>query len=202
VDKTKFLTRQKMIYLFSLKRVNKPPASFDPKKLAAFQDRYMQALPVEKRVAMVMPYLQRAGLIPSPPDSGIASQVTQIVHAAGDRIKVAGDILDYAFFFLADDRLVYDEKSFDKRMRKPADGVALLSKFRDRLSQSEAFDAASLEQLARSFVQSEGVESGDIVHALRIAATGKPTGFGLWDTLAILGKERSVQRIDRALARV
>ena len=65
-DKTEFFTRQEMIDLFSLERVNKAPASFDPKKLFAFQERYMQRLPIEPKTAMVLPYLQKAGLVLNP----------------------------------------------------------------------------------------------------------------------------------------
>ena len=65
-DKTEFFTRQEMIELFSLERVNKAPASFDAKKLFAFQERYMQALPVAEKVERVLPYLQRAGLVARP----------------------------------------------------------------------------------------------------------------------------------------
>src|SRR5262249_15031723 len=132
-DKTEYFTRQQMIELFSLERVNKAPASFDAKKLAAFQDRYMQAQPVDTKVALVVPYLERAGLVPPSPGSDAIDQVTQIVEAAGDRIKVAGDILDYAFFFVADEKLTYDETAFDKQIRKPPLAASLLQKFGDRL---------------------------------------------------------------------
>ena len=57
-DKTEFFTRQEMIDLFSLERVNKAPASFDAKKLFAFQERYMQALPVAEKVERALPYLR------------------------------------------------------------------------------------------------------------------------------------------------
>jgi glutamyl-tRNA synthetase len=201
-DKTEFFTRQQMIDLFSLERVNKAPAGFDPKKLAAFQDRYMQALPVEKKVEMVLPYLERAGLIPSAPSRAIVSQVTKIVQAAGDRIKVAGDVLDYSFFFVADDKLAFDEKVFEKRIRKPPEAAPLLNKFKNRLQTAEQFDAAALESLMQNFLQAEGIEIGQIIHAIRVAVTGKATGFGLYDTLAILGRDRSVHRIDHAVARI
>ena len=55
-----------MIEHFSLERVNKAPASFDPKKLWAFQDRYMQRLPLKQKVAKMLPYLQKAGLVADP----------------------------------------------------------------------------------------------------------------------------------------
>src|SRR5262249_31164909 len=155
-DKTEFFSRQEMIDLFSLERVNKAPASFDPKKLAAFQDHYMQAVPLNEKVTLAMPYLERAGLIAPSADAVVVSQVTEIARAAGDRIKVAGDILDYSFFFLPEDKLPYDEKNFDKRIRKPPDGANLLMKFRDVIALAETFDAASLEVLAQRFVQSHG----------------------------------------------
>jgi glutamyl-tRNA synthetase len=49
------------------------------------------------------------------------------------------------------------------------------------------------------FVEANGIKPGDIVHAVRVAITGKAVGFGLFETLAILGRERSLARIDRAL---
>ena len=63
----------------------------------------------------MLPYLQQAGLVPSPPTAELLERLTQILEAAGDRIKIAGDILDYAGFFLPDDRLPYDEQAFEKR---------------------------------------------------------------------------------------
>jgi glutamyl-tRNA synthetase len=201
-DKTEFFSRQQMIELFSLERVNKAPASFDPKKLSAFQDRYMQALPLEEKVALVVPYLEKAGILPSPPLNGEPPKLKEIVSAAGDRIKVAGDILDYTDFFMADDRLHYDEAAFDKRIRKPPEAAILLKKFRDRLVSVEPFQAATLDQSMQEFVRTEGIAIGQIIHALRVAVTGKAIGFGVFESLAILGRERSMARIDQALRRL
>ena len=201
-DRTESFTRQEMIALFSLERVNKAPASFDPKKLFAFQERYMQALPAGPKEALVLPYLQKAGLVPAPAPAEAGRKLTQILQAAGDRIKVAGDILDYADFFLPDDRLPYDEKAFDKRIRKPPEAAGLLRMFRDRLAAADPFDAQTLDRLMQDFVQSEGVQVGQIIHALRVAVTGKAVGFGLFEALAILGKGRCLARIDLALARL
>jgi glutamyl-tRNA synthetase len=199
-DKTEIFTRQQMIDLFSLERVNRAPASFDPKKLAAFQDRYMQAEPVERKVALVVPFLRRASVISRSPPPAILEQVTKILQAAGDRVKVAGDILDYAFFFWPDENLTYDEKAFDKRIRKPPEAASLLKKFEEHLTAAEAFDASSLEKLMENFVHREGIEIGRIIHAVRVAVTGKGIGLGLFDTLAILGKSRCIQRIELALS--
>ena len=195
-DKTEWFTRPEMIDAFSLERVVKSPASFDSKKLLAFQDHYMQAVPAEQKAALALPYLQAAKL------PAQMATLTEIVQAAGDRIKTAGDILDFADFFTPDDALPYDDKAFDKRIRNAADAPALLRAFREKLAAAEAFDAKSLETLLHDFLKEKGVEIGQIIHALRVALTGKAVGFGVFETLAILGKPSCLARIDRALGRL
>src|SRR6185369_10616733 len=118
-DKAEFFTRDEMIDKFSLERVGKSPASFDPKKLWAFQDRYMQEVTVKQKVPKLIPYLQQAGLLSKPVDCDVGPVLAKIVEAAGDRIKVYGDILNYVDFFTADDKLAYDEDAFTKRIRSP-----------------------------------------------------------------------------------
>jgi len=201
-DKTEFFTRQQMIDVFSLDRVNKASASFDPKKLWAFQDHYMQELPLDRKAAMALPYLEKTGLTQAPAPLEARELLTQIVRAAGERIKTAGDILDYTDFFERDDHFSYDEQAFEKRIRKPPDAGPLLKKFRERLAEVKPFDAVTLEKLLQDFIQAEGVNVGQIIHALRVALTGKAVGFGVFDSLAILGREHCLARIDRALNRL
>jgi glutamyl-tRNA synthetase len=198
-ETTEFFTRDEMIERFSLERVNKAPASFDPKKLFAFQDHYMQELPLKQKVAKVLPYLQRAGLVTAPPPCSISDKLTAIVSAAGDRIKVSGDILDYRTFFTPDDQVTYDESAFDKRIRKPPEAAALLAKFKQRLASVEPFDAPTIETALHDFVAAEGVQISQLIHPLRVAVTGQAVGFGLFETLAILGRGSSIRRIERAL---
>ncbi len=200
-DRSEDFTREELIANFSLERVNKAPASFDPKKLMAFQERHMLRVPRDRKVDMVLPYLERAGLVTLPPSDAVRTRVAQIVEAAGDRIKVAGDIVNYAEFFVDDDRLPYDEKDLDKAVRK--DGAAdRLARFRDRLSAAAAFDAPALEALMHEFVAAEGIKPNEIVHAVRVAVTGKSVGMGLFDSLSILGKQRCLARISETLQRV
>ena len=201
-DKTEFFTPEEMIRHFSLERVNKAPASFDPNKLWAFQDHYMQELSPETKVDQLLPFLEKANLVHSPIPAEVKDKVGKIAQAAGDRIKTAGDILDYADFFRPDGQLAYDDKALDKRLRKVPDSVKLLVKFKDILAEARTFDAASLEKLLQDFVATEGIKVNQIIHALRVAVTGKEVGFGLFDTLALLGKDHCLARIERALGLV
>ena len=193
-DKTEFFTTQELIDAFSLERINKAPASFDAKKLLAFQERYMNLKPLDEKVAMCRPYLQQPGFA--------TDRLADVIQAAADRIKIAGDILDYAAFFLPAERLTYDEDAYDKRVRTPAEASGLLKKFASILESLEPFDAPTIEKALQDFVKNEGIGHAQIIHALRIAITGKTVGFGLFESLAILGRAECLVRIERALARL
>jgi glutamyl-tRNA synthetase len=197
-DKTEDFTREEMIHHFSLDRVNRSPASFDPAKLMAFQERYMQRVPLKQKPAMMLPFLQRAGLVSDPAPCAIGPQLLRIAEAAADRIRVAGDILQYDDLFVADEQLVVDDKAFQKRVSAP--GIpGLLDRFGKQLQHVEPFTAANLDANLHRFLQAEGIKIGQIIHAIRVAVTGKAVGFGLFETMEILGRERCLKRIDRAI---
>ena len=200
-DRTEILDRAERIAHFDLARVNKAAASFDPRKLMAFQERYMQALDVERRVELCLPFVERAGWIASPPAPAERALVAGIVAAAGDRIKVAGDVLDYEEFFVEDEKLTYDERAFDKRIRNAPEAAGLLRELRDELAGLQDFAAPSLEAFVQAFVERRGLTLGAVVHAVRVAVSGKAIGFGLFDILALLGRARVLARIEGALAR-
>lgn len=201
-DSTEDFTREQMIESFTLARVNKAPASFDPQKLISFQSRWMHKLSVGERAIRVLPFLVKAKLISDPPSETDLTLVTKVVAAADDRIKIAGDILEFDDFFTADDQLRYDEVAFAKRVQQDPAAVELLKQFRVDLEATEPFDAATTEANFKQFVETQGIKFNQIVHALRLAITGKAVGFGMFDSMAILGKQRVLARIDRLIARV
>lgn len=199
-DKREFFTRAELIEHFSLERVGKAGASFDPKKLWSFEDHYMRELPLANKLELMLPYMQRARLIAEPAPAADREKLARIIEAAGDRLKVAGDVLSYADFFFRHD-LEYDEEAFEKRLRKP--GVKeLLTRYRDRLRELGTWTPAAIEQATHEFLQVEGIKIGDIIHAIRVAATGRGVGPGLYDCLAILGHEDTLRRIDQSLERI
>lgn len=200
-DKTEKFSVDEMMQQFSLERVNKSPSKFDPKKLMAFQADAFAALPLEDRIAKVRPFAERAGFLGA---DGAVEILRSVVEGAHDRLKIAGDILDFDYFF-TDQKLDYDEKAFQKRICKPDAAQELLAKVRDHfasdtnLASDSNWDAESVEKSIAEFCEGAGIELKDIIHALRVAATGKPAGFGTFETLAILGKEKVLRRIDETL---
>lgn len=194
-DKTEIMTRETIVSSFTLDRVIKSPAGFDPDKLNSFQQHWMGQLSLEDKVAGCRPYLQAADM--DQRSTGI--DLGRVITAVGDRLKLFSDILEYPEYFTADDAFAYDEKDFDKRVRKAPDSIGHLAAFRDILARVEPFDAPTLDAALHEFVQSRAIKMGDIIHALRIAVTGKAVGPGMFDCLSLLGRERCLARIDRTL---
>ncbi len=201
-DKTEDFTRASMLEHFSLDRVVKSAASFDPQKLLAFQGRYMNQIPLKKKTPRCARYLEQANLVETPIECDQVSTLKQIIEAAGDRIAMTGDILNFDDFWVDDDKLAYNEKAWQKRMVKPENAGFLIGELKKVLSATPEFAAADLETLIKGFCETQEIKIGDIIHALRVSVTGKAAGFGMFDTLAILGREKVVNRITIALQKL
>ena len=196
-DKTEFFSRDDLIRGFTLERINSSPASFDPKKLWAVQDHYMHSLSTDEKLALMLPFLVKAKLVADPPPAAAEETVRRVIEASGDRLKVAGDILGYADFFLVDEPAM-EEAAVKQRLAKP--GVrALLEQAIAALKTLEPFAPAELEAACKGLVEQAGVKIGDLIHPIRVAVTGKTVGPGLYDCLAILGRDKSLARLTRAL---
>jgi glutamyl-tRNA synthetase len=192
-DKTEFFSMKDLVEKFSLEGVTKGAASFDPQKLFAFEEKHFLTLTIEAKVRLCTPFLEAAKIFPSEHSNILG----KLIEAAGDRIKVAGDILNFADFFAADNSLEYDESVYTKRITNQPEAITLLKEFHDLLAQQEQFDKQSLENLMQKFIDDKSIKIGDIIHALRVAVTGKGVGIGMFETLEILGKKRTIKRIEQ-----
>lgn len=200
-DKTETFSRAEMLEHFSLKRVVKSAASFDPQKLLAFQARYMDDVPLKRKTKLCKKYLEQAGVTADPMDCDHLAIMKSIIEAAGDRISMAGDVLKFDDFFAEDDQLSYDTKAWQKRMVKPEQAGFLIGELYKVLNVQEEFTADELESAIKGFCETQSIQIGDIIHALRVSVTGKAAGFGMFDTLEILGRDRVLNRMTLALNR-
>ncbi len=198
-DKSEIFSLDDAIKLFTLDRVVKAPAGFDPDKLLSYQQHWMSQLSIEEKVSGCLPYLERAGLVASPTLQETREFVARLVVALGDRLKLFSDILDVPYFFR--EEVTYDEKEFGKRVRK--DGVpALLSGYQTRIEQLPTWTAENLEATLKAFCEEQGQSPGTLIHALRISTTGVAIGPGVYDCLLLVGRDRSLRRIEQAAKRV
>jgi glutamyl-tRNA synthetase len=196
-DKTEFIPLDQMIANFGLERVNDSPGNFDGQKLYWLQSEYMKLLPLAKKLEGALPFLKRAKLVSDPVDDPTRQRLSQIIEAAGDRVKLFSDVIGFAAPFLKPDP-DYDPKAVEKRL-KPPGASELLRGFAKELQTIEPFDPPTLDKALHSYCESNQKKPADLVHPVRVAITGNQVGFGLFDTLAILGREESLRRIDKAL---
>jgi glutamyl-tRNA synthetase len=201
-DKTEILSLDTVIENFTLDRIVKAPAGFDTEKLQSYQQHWMNQLPLEQKIDGCLPYLRQTKLIADEPDAVTKAHVGRVITAMADRLRVFSDVLDFKEFFVPDETMPFDEKAFQQRIRDAVEAPDLLRSLRERLATIEPFDAPTLDALVRQFVESNGIKIGPIVHALRIATTGRAQGVGLFDALSILGRDRCLTRIDRTLAAI
>jgi glutamyl-tRNA synthetase len=194
-EREKF-TVEEMIELFQIERVNKAPASFDPAKLTSFQGDAFAALSDEDRSDVVMPFAVAAGWV-TPGNEEQEARLKAVVTAAGDRLKMAGDVIDFDYCFVDDYEM--NPKAYQKRIVKPGNAIELLGKLKAHLSTCEDFSAELVEATVKQFCENESIGLGDIIHALRVSTTGAAGGFGMFETLEILGKKRTLERIERTI---
>jgi glutamyl-tRNA synthetase len=196
-DTQEIFSRAELIEKFTLERVNSSPASHDPDKLFWIEGEWMKTLSIHRKVAGVLPYLRQEGLITGPPEGALLGRIEAVVLALGDRLKVFSDILKLGRYFFSE-TVGYDPDAVKKRLRK--DGVpALLEEVSGRLATLEPWDVPALEKAVHDFAEARGLAMGLVVNALRVAVTGQGVGPGLYDCLAILGRDVCRARIAAAL---
>jgi glutamyl-tRNA synthetase len=203
-DKTEFIPLGQMIAAFDFEtgigRVNSSPGEFDPKKLFWLQDEYMKLLPLEEKVRQCLPFLQRANYVADPANPADVVRLETILRASGDRVKLFSDILQYGGPIFRKDP-EYSPKAVEKRLKKAGAGD-LLRAFVPVLETCEPFDAVTTEKGMNDFCTARELKLGEMVHPVRVATTGVEVGFGLFDTLAILGKAEVLRRIGLALQKI
>lgn len=190
---SEFIPLETLIANFSLERVTDAPGNYDAKKLFWLQGEYMKRVPTAEKVERCVPFLRKAKLIGATLDDKTREKLSKIIDASGDRIKLFSDVLAFAAPILKSD-IEYDAKALEKAFKKPG-AKELLAEFADVLKGLDPFDVTTTDKALHDFATAKGVKAGDVVQPVRVAVTGTLVGFGLFDTLAILGKDVSMNRI-------
>ena len=177
--------------------MTKAPGNFDEKKLMWLQAEYMKLLSPAEKLERAIPYLRRAKLIGDPIPDATRDLLLKIAEASADRIKLLSDFVFYAAPLIKD-APEYDPKAVADKLAKP--GVAdRLRAYADELRALEPFDAPTLLESFKACAAKLGVKPKDLDGPVRVAVTGAATGFSLPDTLVLLGRDKALARLERAL---
>lgn len=187
---------------FRIEDVNPSPAFFDVKKLRAFNGEYIRALSAEEFIAACQPWLTGTATIPPPPwrpESFDPAAFAKVAPLAQTRVAVLSEIVPYVdFLFL--DAPVHDEAAWAKAMK---DGAAdLLAAVIAGYEALPGWDAESLKATTEQVGAGYGLKLGKAQAPVRVAVTGRTVGLPLFESLEVLGRERTLARLRTAVDRL
>ncbi|MEE1798842.1 MULTISPECIES: glutamate--tRNA ligase [unclassified Streptomyces] len=186
-----------MVAAFDIADVNANPARFDLKKAEAINADHIRQLDVKAFADACAPWL-KAPYAPWAPESFDAAAFEALAPLAQTRVTVLSDITaNVDFLFL--DQPVEDEASWTKAMKPGAD--ALLTTARAKIAESD-WNAESLKNAVLAAGEEHGLKLGKAQAPVRVATTGRTVGLPLFESLELLGRERTLARIDAALAKL
>jgi glutamyl-tRNA synthetase len=186
---------------FRLAEVNPSPAFFDERKLRAFNGEYIRALPVEEFIAACQPWLTGTDTIEPPPwrpadfDAALFAVVAPLAQT---RVAVLSEIVPNVDFLFLDEP-ARDDAAWAKAMKEGA--ADLLGAALADYEALPAWEAESLKAATERVGAARGLKLGKAQAPVRVAVTGRTVGLPLFESLAVLGRERTVARLRAALAR-
>jgi glutamyl-tRNA synthetase len=195
-DRTEIFSVEELIRHFSLERISKTGAIFSHDKLTWMNGVYIRNMSIAELREQLLPFLERA--LPQEVKRPISREyVQQMVPLIQERLTTFGEAAEYFSFFFVDE-LVYDASLLLGKKLTRETAMAGLEAVLERL-QDLPFDASSLELTLRPLASELGLKTGDFFGLLRVATTGRTATPPLFQTMAVLGKERCLERIKAAL---
>jgi glutamyl-tRNA synthetase len=181
-----YFTLGELAERFRLDRVSKNPAVFDERKLRHMNGRYLRELGTDELTRRLEEFTGRSGL-------------RDAVEIAAEKIQTLADFWPLVSFIF--DGPVDDPAAFAKTIAR--DGAAeTLAQARETLAAAEPFDAQTVEAALRGVVERTGQKPGQVFQPVRVAIAGTTVSPGIFESVALLGREETLARIDQALKRV
>jgi glutamyl-tRNA synthetase len=191
------MTVPKMIELFNTDGLSKKAAIFDPKKLEWMNGQHLSLLASEELVPLVRDALVSAGLATEDQLKERAWLIS-LIDLLKIRSRTIEDIVRQAGPYLAE-HVTYDPDAVAKQWKDRASTVELLSSARNTLASVNKWEPHEMETALRADAEQRGIGAGKLFQPLRVALTGLAVSAGIFDVLALLGRDRSLARIDDAL---
>jgi glutamyl-tRNA synthetase len=185
------MDENRLVELFSLERIGKAGAKFDPEKLKWFNENYLRAKSSDDLLVPVKEELAKAGK--NIPDDNF---ILGLIDLMKDRVSFAKEFVSNSEFLLSAPTS-FDEKTTRKRWK--TEPVELLKELVEDFSQLSNWESQTIHDAFQSFIQRKEVGLGKIMAPLRLALTGLGSGPGIFDIAALLGKEESLSRLTYAI---
>jgi glutamyl-tRNA synthetase len=194
-DNREKLSLAETIERFDLPQILRHNARFDYEKLLWLQGEYARELPGDRFYELAVHAFAKAGIdtnqFPLP-------WVKAALDTCKGKFKTFNELPAYAGFYFKDD---FEYNADGAKKDFIPENKPRLQKLRDAFAKLDVFTAANLEAALKAIATELGVKAGVLVHPCRLALTGNTAGPGLYHLLEVLGKEKSLARMDKALAK-
>jgi glutamyl-tRNA synthetase len=185
-------SRQELIEKFTLENVGKSAGIFNPEKFLWVNFHYLKSRPLAQLADEVVPYI-KAKEYPVPTDK---KWLEKMIATLQERAKTLTELVDAAHYFLSEE-ITFDDKAAKKFFTR--DAVAAMKNLIGKLSALGDFSEANIEQAFTAALQENRLQMGQLAQPVRVALTGGTVSPGIHDVIAVLGKERTIHRLQRAL---
>lgn len=207
-DGREFFSREELVEVFDLSKINRSNSIFnyvpgdarnwtDPKAIH-FNATYIRTMPLEELIPFVKQELSEAGLWSDSFENGERQWFQRTVDLIRARFLTLKDFSTRGRCYFADD-FEFDDAAVKKNLGKEPRLKEFLHEIASRITQLEDFDIHSAEEVFRSYSEEKSVKAGILINAARTAVSGTSVGPGLFEMLEVLGKDRVVDRLNKAV---
>ena len=197
-DERELFTLQETVELFELEQMSKKAAIYDTKKLTWMNGQYLSELPLEKILPEAKLFFIKDGLVTEEwfNDAANEAYFEKLVDVVRVRVKTLQEVADASTYFFKELE-GYDEKGVSKHF-KP-ENIAILEQCIAAIKADEVYDLASTEAAYNKIAADNGLALGKVIHPTRLALTGRTVSPGMFDVMVLLGKEKTLARLEKAV---
>jgi len=186
-----FFRRDELIEAFTLENCGRSAGIFDLEKLQALNAEHIQAKRPSELIAPLAPFLRKEGI-----QTDTADHLERVIASLQPRSKTLVEMSRQALFYFRDD-FEYEEKPARKFLK--ASAVAPLKLLTEKLATASDFSEAGLETVFKAVMDETGLKLGKIAQPVRVALTGRSASPGIFEIVSIIGRERVLARLKRAI---
>jgi glutamyl-tRNA synthetase len=191
-------TPEELIKYFSFDNIGKAAAVFNPEKLLWLNSQYIINSPSERLIELVMPFLVKENVIKE--DQTFDKKwLSKAINTLKERSRTLIELANSLRYYLAED-IAYDLKAKEKFLNE--NSLASLVELKEALKTLDNFIAPEIERVFMSIVEKQKTKLGKIAQPVRVAITGRTESPGIFEVLEIVGKEKTLRRLERAIRTV
>lgn len=198
-DFDEVMTIEQLTEAFSADGLLKKAAVFDPAKLEWMNGQHLARMPIAEAAALLRGPLVSAGLTTEGWLDTNAAWYHKLLELLRVRARLTDELVAQAKPYFTDD-FAYEADAVGKQWKDPAAAQVLLEACGETLHTLEPFDEATMEPAMRALAEAKGVGAGKLLQPLRVALVGSAASPGIFEVMALLGRERTLARVARAVA--